>query len=83
MIDLIGHLLAWVDLLLNPRGGHRRTGTRAVFPSTPASPRPAATRRPLPSHRSPYGLHPLLDGAETVAVRPYVTTSWFQERQAA
>jgi hypothetical protein len=82
MTDLIGRLLAWVDLLLNPRGAHRRTGTRAVFSSAPSSPLPA-TRLPLPSPRSPYGLHPLLDGAETVAVRPYVTAPWLQGRQAA
>lgn len=83
MNDLIGRLLTWVDLLVNPRGTHRRTGPRAVFSSAPSSPRPAVIRPPLPSHRSPYGLHSLLDGAETAAVRPYVAASWFQERQAA
>ncbi|MFI8088400.1 hypothetical protein ACIF9R_08770 [Streptomyces sp. NPDC086080] len=83
MTDLIGRLLAWVDLLLNPGGAHRRASSRAVFSSVPASPRPAATRPILPSHRSPYGLPSVLDGAETVAVRPYVTAPWFPERQAA
>lgn len=36
---------------------------------------PAGRRRPrppLPAHRSPYGLDEVFDGAQTVAVRPYL-----------
>lgn len=35
---------------------------------------PAGRRRPdpLPTHRSPYGLDEVFDGAQTVAVRPYL-----------
>ncbi|MFD7689070.1 hypothetical protein [Streptomyces sp. NPDC059781] len=80
MTDLIGRLAAWVNLLFCPRGAHRRNGPR---PEPSFAPRPAAASIPLPSHRSPYGLDTLLDGAAIVAVRPYVTASWFQERQAA
>lgn len=83
MTDPIGRLVAWLSLLLSPRGAHRRTGPRPVPAVAPPSARRAVAGVPLPSHRSPYGLHTLLDGAETVAVRPYVTVSWFQERQAA
>lgn len=90
MTDLIGRLAAWVDALFTPRGAHRRTGPRPASPPAPPSPRPAspparpaAARLPLPSHRSPYGLHPLLDGRETVAVRPYVAAPWFREGRAA
>lgn len=83
MTDPIGRLVTWVSVLLRPRGTHRRTVPRPLSPSAPSSPRPAATRLPLPSHRSPYGLPSLLDGAETVAVRPYVTASWLQEGRAA
>ncbi|MGC3001915.1 hypothetical protein ACPF8X_26960 [Streptomyces sp. G35A] len=83
MTDLIGRLVAWADALFTPRGAHRRTGPRPVPPSAPPSSRPTVTRLPLPAHRSPYGLHPLLDGAETVAVRPYVAVSWFHEGRAA
>ncbi|WP_200309285.1 hypothetical protein [Streptomyces adelaidensis] len=71
MTDLIGRLLAWVSLALNPTGLHRRPAhprTRPPAPSVPTSP-PNST---LPVHRSPYGIHGLLDGAATVAVRPYV-----------
>lgn len=79
MLDPVGRLVTWVSVLLRPRGTHRRTVSRPL-----SSPRPAAPPPPrLPSHRSPYGLHPLLDGAETVAVRPYVGACWFQARQAA
>jgi hypothetical protein len=83
MTDLIGRLVAWVNLLFCPRGAHRRTGPRPEPSFTPFSPRPAAAGVPLPSHRSPYGLPSVLDGAGTVAVRPYVTASWFQEGRAA
>ncbi|GHH90765.1 hypothetical protein GCM10017779_12220 [Streptomyces capillispiralis] len=80
MTDPIGRLVTWVSVLLRPRGAHRRTGVPRPLPSLP----PAAPAPPrLPSPRSPYGLHPLLDGAETVAVRPYVGACWFQGRRAA
>ncbi|MER6623134.1 MULTISPECIES: hypothetical protein [unclassified Streptomyces] len=83
MTDPVGRLITWVSVLLRPRGMHRRTGPHAVFAPVPSPPPPAATRRSLPSHRSPYGLPSVLDGAGTVAVRPYVTASWFQEGRAA
>ncbi|WP_264300174.1 hypothetical protein [Streptomyces phaeolivaceus] len=38
-------------------------------------------------HRSPYGVHGLLDGTATVAVRPYVIavpgSHWAQEMEVA
>lgn len=87
MTDLIGRLVEWVSLMLSPRGAHRRTGPRAVAAAPPPSrpvtagiPVPAGN--PLPSHRSPYGLHPLLDGSAPVAVRPYAAATWFQEGRA-
>ncbi|GAA2599451.1 MULTISPECIES: hypothetical protein [Streptomyces] len=79
---LIGRLVTWVSLLLNPRGTHRRTRPRP--PAHPAPPCPAAiSALPLPSHRSPYGLPTVLDGTETAAVRPYLLTRALYELQAA
>ncbi|GGQ08657.1 hypothetical protein ACFFKE_22580 [Streptomyces mutabilis] len=68
---LIGRLVTWAAPLLEPRGTHRRTGPR---PATLTAPLSSSTIGivPLPTHRSPYGLPPTLDGTGTVAVRPCV-----------
>ena len=75
MTDLIRSLTAWLGLLSKPGGRHRA----AVF-----QPRPTFTAPPsapgLPVHRSPYGLPEHLDGAATVAVRPYVTAHEQRQR---
>ncbi|MFJ6074366.1 hypothetical protein ACIQFU_26640 [Streptomyces sp. NPDC093065] len=64
-----------------PRGTHRRTGPRPD--ARTATPPPSATGTiPLPSHRSPYGLPTVLDGTETVAVRPYLLASALYELEA-
>ncbi|MFI8948178.1 hypothetical protein ACIGO6_16910 [Streptomyces sp. NPDC053750] len=82
MTDLIGRLITWVSLLLNPQGTHRRTGPRPT--ARPAPPHPTPTgMAPLPAHRSSYGLPTPLDGAETAAVRPYVLLHTPYELEAA
>ncbi|CAL9505789.1 hypothetical protein SUDANB105_03507 [Streptomyces sp. enrichment culture] len=68
MSDPIRRLLARVSLFVKPRGRHRRVG----LPPLRACELPAQPEIPLPAHRSPYGLHGPLDGAATVAVRPYL-----------
>ncbi|MEV5314013.1 hypothetical protein [Streptomyces sp. NPDC052610] len=68
MTDLIRSLLVWAGLFVQPRGRHRRVG----LPPLRACELPAQPETPLPPHRSPYGLHAPLDGAATVAVRPYL-----------
>ncbi|MFE7839358.1 hypothetical protein ACFU53_25895 [Streptomyces sp. NPDC057474] len=75
MTDLIGRLLAWVSLALNPTGVHRRVARPGAHPPAPLVPTlpPPVPHSTLPVHRSPYGFHGRLDGAATVAVRPYVT----------
>ncbi|MFH8452586.1 hypothetical protein ACH4CD_25500 [Streptomyces fungicidicus] len=83
MTDLIGRLVTEVRVLFRPRGAHRRTGHRPPLPAITPPGQSVATGLRLPSHRSPYGLPRVLDGAQTVAVRPYVIAPWFQERQAA
>jgi hypothetical protein len=70
MTDLIGRLLIWAGFLPKPRGRHR-SATLGPRPELAAPPPTLDTS--LPSHRSPYGLDTPLDGAATIAVRPYVT----------
>ncbi|MBY8341282.1 hypothetical protein LXH13_19635 [Streptomyces spinosirectus] len=67
MSDLIPRALQWLCLLLGPGTGHRRRprGHRDPFPQLPLA-------EPLPVARSPYGLHDLLDGADSALVRPYL-----------
>ncbi|MGY6024195.1 hypothetical protein [Streptomyces spinosirectus] len=79
MTDLIPRALQWLRLLLAPGTGQRRKSRshRNPFPRhhlTPIRPAPA-----LPRPRSPYGLHALLDGADSALVRPYLAA---QEREA-
>lgn len=91
MTDLIGRLLAWMSLALNPTGVHRRVAPPYTPPSAPPvriPPPPTSTPNSrLPVHRSPYGVHGLLDGTATVAVRPYVIavpgSHWAQEMEVA
>ncbi|MGI5196354.1 hypothetical protein ACQEVY_22345 [Streptomyces sp. CA-288835] len=82
MTDLIGRLIAWVSLLLNPRGAHRRVARRRPHPTAPEVPTaPPLARAELPTHRSPYGLDTPHDGTATVAVRPYVTAHEKRQRR--
>ncbi|MFE9973153.1 hypothetical protein ACFYRD_20955 [Streptomyces hirsutus] len=84
MTDLIDRLIAWVRVLFDPPGAHRRTGLRPAHPTAPLSPTFRAPHRPpLPSHRSPYGLPTLFDGAGTTTARPYVVAYWHHEGRAA
>ncbi|MFV0135220.1 hypothetical protein ACLGIH_18705 [Streptomyces sp. HMX87] len=72
-----------MGVLLVPRGTHRRTGPRPAHLPLPPPP-PTIDIPPLPAHRSPYGLPTVLDGAATVAVRPYVTACRpYELREAA
>ncbi|MFE9174219.1 hypothetical protein ACFYNZ_33075 [Streptomyces kebangsaanensis] len=68
MHDLIRRLAHWLGLLFGPGTGIHRAG--APRPYRPACLTPDSVR--LPVHRSPYGLHLPLDGAETRLVRPYL-----------
>ncbi len=82
MPDLIRHLATWVGLLLGRGGAHRQTGPVSATHVAPHRPAVTTPLR-LPTHRSPYGLPALLDGTETVAVRPYVLARTPQELEAA
>ena len=74
------YLLARLGLMPTPRNTRRRT----CPPAPPVSPHPSATRTALlHSHRSPYGLPTVLDGAETVAVRPYLLVGELHALEAA
>ncbi|GHB36825.1 hypothetical protein GCM10010377_29720 [Streptomyces viridiviolaceus] len=79
MTELIGRIVTWVSLLFDPRGPRLR------HPASPPAPQRLAAPDvlPLPSHRSPYGLPSVLDGAETVSVRPYVVACRPYGREAA
>ncbi|UUU23007.1 hypothetical protein [Streptomyces sp. DSM 40750] len=76
MTDLIGRLLAWAGFLSKPSGRHRAAPGR---PHPQRASPPPALDTSLPVHRSPYGLNTPLDGAATIAVRPYVTA--YEQRQ--
>ncbi|MEU9447150.1 hypothetical protein [Streptomyces sp. NPDC048277] len=84
MHDLIPRALEWLRLLFAPgTGKRRRRPHRPPFPHVHLTlVRCPLTAEPpqLPGHRSPYGLAALLDGAESVLVRPYLTA---HEREAA
>jgi hypothetical protein len=79
MTDLIRGLIAWMSALGKPHGRHRARSLPTIPTPTP----PATLDAALPTHRSPYGLHGLLDGTATVAVRPYVTIYEQRHRQPA
>ncbi|MBD9701757.1 hypothetical protein IHE56_06565 [Streptomyces sp. ID01-12c] len=71
MLETIRRTALQLRLLFTPRTGKRRGGVRLVVvpaPSTWTETPPT----PLPAHRSPYGLDEVFDGAQTVAVRPYL-----------
>lgn len=78
MTDLIGRLLTWAGLLPRSYGRHRASGFRPR--PEPIAPPPALDTS-LPAHRSPYGLATPLDGAATIAVRPYVTAHEQRQRR--
>ncbi|MFI2510026.1 hypothetical protein [Streptomyces sp. NPDC018972] len=65
MHDHIRRIAHWLGLLLGPGTGTRRRGHRSPAPDVGDSVH-------LPLHRSPYCLHPPLDGAESRLVRPYL-----------
>ncbi|MDX3831194.1 hypothetical protein [Streptomyces europaeiscabiei] len=71
MHDLIHRIASLMRLLLTPGTGTRRAGVRLRVAPTPAS-WAETPPTPLPTHRSPYGLDEVFDGARTVAVRPYL-----------
>ncbi|WP_326581947.1 hypothetical protein OG889_24750 [Streptomyces sp. NBC_00481] len=80
MSDLIGRLLTWVGLFPRPRGRHRASAlSQRLAPTAP----PPALDASLPAHRSPYGLDTPMDGAATIAVRPYVAAheQWQRHRE--
>ena len=71
MLDPIRRIALWLRLLFTPGTGRRRAGGRLGLVPTP----PSCSEVPptaLPVHRSPYGLDEVCDGAQTVAVRPYL-----------
>ncbi|WP_216589798.1 hypothetical protein [Streptomyces brasiliscabiei] len=71
MLDPIRRIALWLRLLFAPGTGRRRAGGRFGLVATPAS-WTDTDPTPLPVHRSPYGLDEVFDGAQTVAVRPYL-----------
>lgn len=77
MTDFLRRLAAWVGLLAEPRS----TSRCPVCPHGPmhASAPPAHVQ--LPVHRSSYGLDTPLDGAATVAVRPYLVVHEQRQRR--
>jgi hypothetical protein len=82
MTDLIGRLIAWVSLLLNPGGAHRHVAHHRTHPTASVVPTtPLLSPAELPAHRSPYGLDAPYDGTATVAVRPYVTAHEQRQRR--
>ncbi|MFM9582753.1 hypothetical protein ACKI11_23835 [Streptomyces caniscabiei] len=81
MRNFIAVLLSWLRGVFAPGTGKRRATTEpaAVPAFEQRSEALCDTALQLPAHRSPYGLHPLLDGGTTAMVRPYVIT-WERER---
>lgn len=82
MRNFIVVLLAWLLGVFAPGTGKRRAATDPAVPASeqqPEPPRSIALR--LPAHRSPYGLHTVLDGETAAMVRPYVIT-WERELAA-
>ncbi|MBX7552935.1 hypothetical protein K1Y78_34195 [Streptomyces sp. tea 10] len=75
MAELIRRLAARMGLEPKRRSVYRRPVHALGLAST--APPPV----PLPAHRSPYGLDTLLDGAATVAVRPYLVAHEKHQRR--
>ncbi|KFG02152.1 hypothetical protein IQ62_04205 [Streptomyces scabiei] len=71
MHDLIHRIASRMRLLFTPGTGRRRAGVRLHVAPTPTS-WAETPKTPLPTHRSPYGLDEVFDGAQTIAVRPYL-----------
>ncbi|MDX3671768.1 hypothetical protein [Streptomyces europaeiscabiei] len=71
MLDPIRRIALRLRLLFTPGTGRRRAGVPLHVAPTPAS-WAETPPTPLPTHRSPYGLDEVFDGARTVAVRPYL-----------
>lgn len=68
MTDLLRCLFAWAGLAREPR----RACGRPLRETQPVTGAPSAQLLPLPIHRSPYRADTLIDGASTLAVRPYL-----------
>lgn len=86
MTDLICVLIELLKemLGLRPRGRHRADRIRMAASFPPCPPRAPAGQQngpEVPSPRSPYGLHELLSGDETIMVRPYLAAHEKRERQ--
>lgn len=54
------------------RARHRQTAPPSQSPLLQPPPHPRTPLRPLPRHRSPYGLPTTLDGTASALVRPYL-----------
>ncbi|WP_149826072.1 hypothetical protein [Streptomyces tailanensis] len=80
MRNFIVVLLAWLLGVFAPGTGKRRATMDPAVPASEQRPEaPLSTALRLPAHRSPYGLHPVLDGETAAMVRPYVIV-WKRER---
>ncbi|GHH88305.1 hypothetical protein GCM10017771_33000 [Streptomyces capitiformicae] len=78
-VGIIHAFLRWVLDVFKPGTGKRRADARPTPPASGHTPeRPCTAALRLPAHRSPYGLHPVLDGETAAMVRPYVIT-WERE----
>lgn len=77
MTDFIHRLAVRLGLLVQPR----RTSPASAHPRRPAPAAPCPARASLPAPRSPYGLDTPLDGAATVAVRPYLVVHEQRQRR--
>lgn len=77
MTDFIRRLAARLGLLVQPC----RTSPASARPRRPAPAAPCPGQAPLPAPRSPYGLDTPLDGAATVAVRPYLAAHEQRQRR--
>lgn len=71
MLNSIRRTVHRLSLLLTPGTGTHRAGTRPTRHGLPPA-HPTPVRPALPTHRSPYGLHPPLDGTASRLVRPYL-----------
>jgi hypothetical protein len=79
----IRRILDRLSLLLAPGTGRRRVGSRPLTPAPTPWPNVSHAPEPLPTHRSPYGLHDPIDGGTTLLVRPYLSALDLERTQQA